>query len=248
MTSEEDSLIKTSLEYAQQDFIRLPGSLRKDSDIEMFHIISKDGSSAAWGKAVGIIDTSAKNCMAWAYHSCSNERLAEHNEKDSHVFRFEYAVSNSHSKFVSAFKTISTGMNNRIFDGWLTWDEVDDYNGHVEFILAIGMGEEGDQSLLPLLPPYPDESRTTKGRLVGIQIFLVLAPQVTRMTYCVQADMGGSIPQFLLNSFVGSSLKIVQHAYDKFERRGRIVNEEMRKEFIKCIPSAPSLSDSQNVS
>ena len=56
LTVGEQALIDKSMEYVDKPFVRIPKSLKKDSSIEMFHVLSS--TDAAWGKAVGIIDTS----------------------------------------------------------------------------------------------------------------------------------------------------------------------------------------------
>ena len=51
--------------------------------------------------------------------------------------------------------------------------------------------------------------------------------------------MGGSLPQALLNTRIKSTLSLVQEIQDKFERKGKVVDAEMRSAF----PSPPPLAE-----
>jgi len=243
LTPGEDALIAKSLTYANLPFVRIPGTLKKDTSVEMFHILSSE--EAAWGKGVGIIDTSAVNCLAWYYDFCSNERMTDH-VKSGDVLRVAHEIPNSHSMVTSGVKVLPKGVAyNRVFHFWLIWNKIPNYNGHVTYVLAFAPRELCDSVLLPPPPSFPNQDSTIVGKSSGVYIFEVLAPQVTRMTLIQQAELGGKIPLFLMNMLIKSRLSGVQKSVNAFKRKGDQVDEELRREFIAKIPSAPTLTPGQ---
>jgi len=242
-TQTETGLITKALTYPKLPFVRIPGSLRKDSSVEMFHILSSNES--AYGKAVGIVDTSAEECLSWAYHICSFERMAENVISNGNLLRAAKPIPDSRSIVFSAGIKMPTGVNNRVFHSWFAWDRVKNYNGNEALILAFAPTEQYDQTLLPSTPSFPNQSETIIGKSYGIFIFESLAPRVTRMAFIQQVNMGGSIPVFLLNSLIPYASSIVQQMVDRFKRRGKEVDFEIRVSFISKINTVPALTDDQ---
>ena len=243
LTEKEKHLIDSSLLLAEKRFIRIPGTLRKDLSIEMFHVLSSTDS--AWGKAVGIIDTSAETCFSWIWDWTSNERMAEHERKNGNVLRVAYRIPNSHSEIVSAVMKMPTGFANRVFHGWFVWSKIPDYNGHETLVIAFAPREDCDIFLLPPLPSFQNETNIITGKTFGIYIIEKLAPQVTRLTLIQQANMGGKIPKFLTDLSVSNSVGNVQRVVHRFKRNGKLVDKEMRKSFISKIKHAPKLTSDQ---
>ena len=64
-------------------------------------------------------------------------------------------------------------------------------------------------------------------------------PSVCQVTYLVQGQVGGSLPRALLNTRIKSTLATVHNMQDKFERKGKVVDAEMRSAF----PLPPPLSE-----
>ena len=238
----EAKLIETSMTYIDKSFIRIPGTLTKDSSIEMFHMLSANDS--AWGKGVGVVDTSAKKCLSWIMNWCSNERLAEHVAKNGNVLRVAHRIPDSHSQIVSAVMKLPAGAADRVFHGWFVWSKIPNYHGHEAFVLAFAPREECDASLLPPLPSFPNASRAIVGETKGIYLFETLAPEVTRMSLYQQASMEGDIPQFVINALVSKSLNTVQRVVDRFKRNGKAVDQEMRDAFVARIPDVSKLLSS----
>ena len=112
LTRNEQRLIDKSIALIDNPFVRIPNSLKKDSSIEMFHILSSEQS--AWGKGVGIIDTSPEECLAWFYRWCSNSRMVEHEKYNGNVIRVSTEIEDSRSMIVSSVEMFS-GVSNRIF-------------------------------------------------------------------------------------------------------------------------------------
>jgi len=71
-------------------------------------------------------------------------------------------------------------------------------------------------------------------------------PSVCQVTYLVQAQVGGSLPRALLNTRIKSSLATVHNMQDKFERKGKVVDAEMRSAFPLPPPLA-ELNDEQKL-
>ena len=65
------------------------------------------------------------------------------------------------------------------------------------------------------------------------------------MTLIQHADLGGSIPEFLMNKLIKSSLGNVQTVLKKFKRRGEITDQEIRDAFIDRIQISPPLLPEQ---
>jgi len=69
---------------------------------------------------------------------------------------------------------------------------------------------------------------------------------VCQVTYLVQAQVGGSLPRALLNTRIKSTLSLVHSMQDKFERKGKVVDAEMRSAFPLPPPLA-ELNDKQKL-
>ena len=195
---------------------------------------------------MGIVDASLVTCLAWIYHWSSNERRSSHVLKNGNVIRVVHEIPESHSQIVSAGMKMPAGITNRVFHNWLVWDKIPNYKGRGEaFILAFAPRENCNESLLPPLPSFPNQSQTIVGKTRGIYILEKIASYVTRLTLVQQVDMAGSVPQFVMRSLVSSSLQIVQSVVDKFRRRGKVVDKELRSEFISKMGSTRDVAPGQ---
>ena len=56
-------------------------------------------------------------------------------------------------------------------------------------------------------------------------------PSVCQITYLVQAQLGGSLPRGLMNKRIKSTLAAVRNMQDKFERKGKVVDGQLRAAF-----------------
>jgi len=53
-------------------------------------------------------------------------------------------------------------------------------------------------------------------------------PSVCQITYLVQAQVGGSLPRAFLNTRIKRTLAVVHNMQDKFERKGKVVDGQLR--------------------
>jgi len=73
-------------------------------------------------------------------------------------------------------------------------------------------------------------------------------PSVCQVTYIVQEQLGGSIPQALLNKRIKSTLSTVHNMQDKFARNGKVVDGQVRKALdVFMIPLESDLAPEQLV-
>ena len=73
-------------------------------------------------------------------------------------------------------------------------------------------------------------------------------PSVCQVTYLVQAQLGGSIPQALLNKRIKSTLSTVHNMRDKFARNGKVVDGQAREALDEyMIPLESDLAPEQLV-
>ena len=127
LTTGEKELIDKSLPYSKLPFVRIPGSIRKNSSIELFRVL--DPKAPPWGKATGIVDTSISNCLAWIYKAGSYERNEEHVRNNGDTLRLVTEIPDSHSLFVSLVLQMPFGVANRVFHTWFAWSKTPNYNG-----------------------------------------------------------------------------------------------------------------------
>jgi len=78
----------------------------------------------------------------------------------------------------------------------------------------------------------------------GFWHFKALAPSVSQVTYLLQFNLGGSFPKAIMASRTKLTLGIVQEMQAKFERKGKVVDAEMRSAFPLPPPLA-ELNDEQ---
>ena len=71
-------------------------------------------------------------------------------------------------------------------------------------------------------------------------------PSVCQVTYLVQAQLGGSLPQAVLNTRIKSTLSTVHRMQDKFARNGKVVDEQVRAALGKLhIPEEDEVTPEQ---
>jgi hypothetical protein len=92
--------------------------------VEYFMVAEK--GSAAWGKAIATIDTSADRVFAFLWFLMSNERNLEHLSWAGDLLKMELDVPNSRSKFQIAALKLPGGISNRIYANWWAWRKEED--------------------------------------------------------------------------------------------------------------------------
>ena len=89
-------------------------------------------------------------------------------------------------------------------------------------------------------------AQATRATTRGFYHFKALAPSVCQVTYLLQVKLGGSIPKAIMASRTKRVLGAVQEMQDKFERKGAVVDAEMRSAFPLPPPLA-ELNDEQKL-
>ena len=82
-------------------------------------------------------------------------------------------------------------------------------------------------------------AQATRATTRGFYHFKALAPSVCHVTYLLQVKLGGSIPKAIMASRTKQVLGAVQEMQAKFERKGKVVDAEMRTAF----PLPPPLAE-----
>jgi len=90
-----------------------------------------------------------------------------------------------------------------------------------------------------LISCHPTASTAIPGTVRGYWPFKPLAPSVCEVTYVVQVNLGGSIPKELLALRKKQTLGLVQTVQTSYERKGSVVDAEIRAVF----PSPPPLAE-----
>ena len=89
-------------------------------------------------------------------------------------------------------------------------------------------------------------AQATRATTRGFYHFKVLAPSVCQVTYLLQIKLGGSIPKAAMASRTKQTLGSVQEMQAKYERKGKVVDAEMRSAFPLPPPLA-ELNDEQKL-
>jgi len=89
-------------------------------------------------------------------------------------------------------------------------------------------------------------AQATRATTRGFYHFKALAPSVCQVTYLLQVKLGGSIPKAIMASRTKQVLGAVQEMQAKFERKGKVVDAEMRTAFPLPPPLA-ELNDEQKL-
>jgi len=89
-------------------------------------------------------------------------------------------------------------------------------------------------------------AQATRATTRGFLHCKALAPSVCQVTYVVQANLGGSIPKAVMASRTKQTLGSVLEMQVKFERKGKVVDAEMRSAFPLPPPLA-ELNDEQKL-
>ena len=83
-------------------------------------------------------------------------------------------------------------------------------------------------------------AQATRATTRGFYHFKALAPSVCQVTYLLQVELGGSIPKAIMASRTQRVLGAVQEMQAKFERKGAVVDAEMRSAFPPARRRSPS--------
>jgi len=173
----------------------------------------------------------------------SYERLKKHADREgSDAFYRSLELPLSRSIVFANLVRFGGFASNRLFATWFTWRRNSD-NSFVVAFTPLHESPDNDhdlvQQLHAMIAQDAAAARAERGQIRGFYRISPLAPSVCRVTYVAQAELGGSIPIALVNLRVKSNLKQVHRLQDKFERKGKVVDAEMRSAF----PLPPPLAE-----
>ena len=233
----------TSLEFEKKTWQRIPGTVQ--DSVEFFRKL--EAGESAWGKAKGTVDTSSNQVFAWLWHFMSYERLEEHRAKNGDLLRREILVPGSHSKIMIGMQKFPGGLANRIFSIWWTWIRYEDGT----IVLAFADMNEYDaespavKAAADLISADAAASKAVRGSTRGFWRIKPLAPNISSVTLVQQGSVGGSIPSWVLDKSVKSTLNVLKRLEDKYQRNGAKVDAEMRAAFPLPLPALSELSREQ---
>jgi len=223
---------------------RIPNTVRES----VSYFKRAEGDASAWGKAVATVDTSAARAFAYNWCVTSYENVERFVKKEgTSALRKLTDEEDSRTMLIVHLVRLGGVLADRIFASKFSWRKEDDGS----FLIAWAPVEE-DSS--PERVAQADEfirsdaaaAHATRATKRGFLHFKALAPSVCQVTYVVQSNLGGSIPKAVIASRTKRTLGYVQEMQAKFERKGKVVDAEMRSAFPLPPPLA-ELNDEQKL-
>jgi len=223
---------------------RIPNTVRES----LSYFKRAEGDASTWGKAVATVDT--PTARAFAYRWC----LASYEHDEGYTkyqgpgaLRKVIYEDDSHTMLFVNLVRFGGVLASRVFATSFSWREEDDGS----FLIAWAPVEE---HFPPERVAQADEiiksdaaaALATRATTRGFFHFKALAPSVCKVTYVVQANLGGAIPQAVIAFKTKQTLGSVQEMQAKFERKGMVVDAEMRSAFPLPPPLA-ELNDEQKL-
>jgi len=208
---------------------RIPNTVRES----VSYFKRADGDASAWGKAVATVDTSAARALAYNWCGASYEHVEGYiKQQGAGALRKVIYEDDSHTMLYVNFIRLGGVLASRIFATTFSWREEDDGS----FFVAWAPVEEHSS---PERVAQADElirsdaaaAQATRATTRGFFRVNALAPSVCQVAYVVQANLGGSIPKAVTASRVKRTLGTVQKMQAKYERKGAVVDAEMRSAF-----------------
>ena len=228
-SAEDNALLLKSLEYTISDgrYKRIRGTLMTFPTIQMF--IREDATDeAAWGKSFGEVDESPELVLAYNWFLCSYERMNIHRRAHgTALVRRTDAKESSRTQTYELEITLATGIANRCFTNSFTWFklETDITTGQRE---AYVMTIDRDNGTTHRGGGSPFTAKAVTGASIGIYLFEKVAPRITKFTMVQQVDLGGQIPNWLVNSFAVYGLGITLDVQNRFRRVDRVMDKVSR--------------------
>jgi len=220
---------------------RVAGTVR-----ESVSYFNKTENNDNWAKAVANVDAPASLVFSYMFGMDSYRSALNHVDKEgAGAFRKVVYIPNSRSMFLLNLVRFGAAVSNRFFSTWFAWHKESDGS----FTLAFTPLEDHDDKeqvaeMNAIVANDPLASAAIRGNLRGCWRFKPLAPTVCQITYVLQAQLGGSIPKQLLAMRTKHTLGVVQATKDQFERKGVVVDAEVRAAFLSP-PPLEQLDDEQ---
>jgi len=176
--------------------------------------------------------------------SAHENKLVHFKREGSGALRLVHPLPSSHSMLYANVAKFGLGISDRVFATWFTWSQAADGSYIVAFTKHDECGSQNHiQFVNDAIRKDPAASRAIVGTVEGFWRFKPVADNVCEVTYLLQVKLNGSIPAAILNSRIKSTLGLVG-TVRKFRRKGRLVDEEMRKA-APTPPHITTLTDDQ---
>ncbi|GMH82061.1 hypothetical protein TL16_g09136 [Triparma laevis f. inornata] len=208
-------------------WIRIKSSL--NSTIQKFTSTSGD---EVWGKATAKIDCSAFKALAWMWHLTAYERLKLHVAENGSIPRFGFtSPTQPHTIYQVVCKRFPIPFKHRIFYARQIWwhdeEEKTYYLAHVpsDFEIKFGAGHKS----------HSVPSDYVKALTTGLIKFKVLNNNVCEYTHHIHVDVGGSLPQRLIDYKISANLDVALELQLKYHRMPEVVDTEIREKFVEKI-------------
>ena len=153
--------------------------------------------------------------------------MEEHRDKNGDLPRTVSFIPDSRSQHNIIMKKFKRPVMNRLFANKFVWD-VDETGDTLTYIMA---------STPRNFPLDGEEAKAIKEQhgdfiiATSKQLNLVkrIADNVCEFTYINTVDVGGRIPQIIMNRKISEALDLATRLYERFERRGRDVDAEVSR-------------------
>ena len=148
-------------------------------------------------------------------------------------------MNNSHTCYAAAEVKAPKGVANRRLKGIQVWKKGWDKNPNA-FVIAVLPDKASDEG--------NDKASPSKAVLASTTALFVLEPLADRVTRIIQLqqtdlNLGGAIGDMISNFAAKYALSILGELHTKYQRKGSVVDAEMREAFISKIPDALSIKD-----
>jgi hypothetical protein len=224
---------------------RIPGSVQESVDYYQKSV----GGDSAWGSATTIIDASAALVCGYLWTQDTYARISRHYSVEGQgAFWKTVVIPNSRSLITTFLVSLGGGLSDRLFSLYLCWTREE--NG--EFILAFAdlsacsqrSHVEAMESLIKL---DKKASAAVRGTLTGIYRIMPIAKNVCRITLVSQGMLGGQIPSAVMNMRIKSTLGIVKRLRDKYERKDKEIDKEVRDEYSRPSPVSALTAEQREI-
>ncbi len=224
-TEEESKLVQNSVKLADTTGWKLlPGSL--SSITKAYKRVAGIGGEI-WGKVTTVVDVNAEKVAARLWLLGSNNRVEQHILNDGKVPRFSVNIPNSHSCLYHRVTTFGSAAKNRYFESWNVWI-LTHYKGRPAIVIAICPMDEYKDARLKYKFGLREKKGYIKGRAHGVQIITEVAPEVCELIYVNSFDLGGSIPQKIIEWKLPQQLIWARNLQEELQRNDKVVDAEIR--------------------
>ena len=222
LTPGEQQLLKTSLSNtasATSPWTRIPGTITSSvayhaqkTGPPKLAALTPSPSGAAVGRAIATIDAAASLVLAWLWCYGSNARIRHHLEKsDTSSVRKVYDWADTHSQVVVNMLSFPLGFEDRIFTTWYAWE----FRADGTYVLAFApMKEMGNTEKIAQVSAdlMREEAAVVavQGTMKGYWEIRPVAAHVCEVTLVQQGDLGGMMPEWLMDVRVGWALAVVE--------------------------------------